>query len=53
MCQTLTLNILKIADKITVDNFKQKKTGEHDSSLESKPEIKASTPNEVYFEEQV
>lgn len=46
-------NDFDIADKITVNNFKQKKTGEHDSSLESKPEIKAPTPNEVYFEEQV
>lgn len=46
-------NDFDIGDKITVDNFKQKKTGEHDSSLESKPEIKAPTPNEVYFEEQV
>ena len=46
-------NDFDIADKITVDNFKQKKTGESESSLESKPEIKAPTPNEVYFEEQV
>ena len=38
---------------IAVENFKQKKTGEHDSSIESKPEIKAPAPNEVYFEEQV
>lgn len=46
-------NDFDIADKITVENFKQKKTGEHDSSIESKPEIKAPAPNEVYFEEQV
>ena len=46
-------NDFDIADKITVDNFKQKKTGEHDSNLESKPEIKAPKPNEVYFEEQI
>ena len=46
-------NDFDIADKITVENFKQKKTGEYDSSIESKPEIKAPTPNEVYFEEQV
>lgn len=46
-------NDFDIADKITVENFKQKKTGKHDSSIESKPEIKAPAPNEVYFEEQV
>lgn len=46
-------NDFDIADKITVVNFKQEKTGEHDSSLEAKPEIKAPKPNEIYFEEKI
>ena len=46
-------NDFDIADKITVDNFKQKKTGEPGCNLESKPEINSPKPNEVYFEEQI
>lgn len=46
-------NDFDIADKITVVNFKQEKIGEHNSSLEAKPEIKAPKPNEIYFEEKI
>ncbi len=45
-------NDFDIADKITASNFRQKKTGEKTSELESKPEVALPTPNEVYFDEQ-
>lgn len=46
-------NDFDIADKITVSNFVQEKTGVHGREIESKPEIKAPKPNEVHFEEQI
>ena len=44
-------NDFDIADKITASNFKQKKTGEETSEIESKPEVNLPKPNEVYFDE--
>lgn len=44
-------NDFDIADKITASNFKQKKTGEETSDIESKPEVSLPKPNEVYFDE--
>lgn len=46
-------NDFDIADKISVSNFKQKKTGTHGTEIESKPEIKAPKPVEVSFDEQI
>lgn len=44
-------NDFDIADKITASNFKQKKTGEETTPIESKPEVNLPKPNEVYFDE--
>ena len=44
-------NDFDIADKITASNFRQKKTGEQTSEIESKPEVSLPKPNEVYFDE--
>lgn len=46
-------NDFDIADKITATNFKQVKTGEHSSEIESDPLINSPKPNEVRFEEAV
>lgn len=46
-------NDFDIADKITASNYKQKKTGEETSPIESKPEVNLPKPNEVYFDEVV
>lgn len=46
-------NDFDIADKITASNFRQRKTGEQTSEIESKPEVALPTPNEVYFDEKV
>ena len=40
-----------IADKITASNFRQKKTGDQTSEIESQPEVNLPKPNEVYFDE--
>lgn len=44
-------NDFDIADKITASNFRQTKTGDKTSPIESKPEVRLPTPNEVYFDE--
>lgn len=44
-------NDFDIADKITISNFRQKKTGEKTSEIESKPEVSLPKPNEVFFDE--
>ena len=46
-------NDFDIADKITVSNFRQKKTGENTHEIESKPEVSLPTPNEVFMDEAV
>lgn len=44
-------NDFDVADKITASNFRQTKTGDKTSPIESKPEVSLPTPNEVYFDE--
>ena len=44
-------NDFDIADKITASNFRQKKTGDQTSEIESQPEVNLPKPNEVYFDE--
>ena len=44
-------NDFDIADKITASNFRQKKTGDQTSEIESKPEVNLPKPYEVYFDE--
>lgn len=46
-------NDFDIADKITASNFKQKKTGEETSEIESKPEIALPTANSIMMDEKV
>lgn len=46
-------NDFDIADKITASNFKQKKTGEDTSEIESKPEIALPTANSIMMDEKV
>ncbi|MGL6177918.1 MAG: type I restriction endonuclease subunit R [Tannerellaceae bacterium] len=46
-------NDFDIADKITASNFKQKKTGEETSDIESKPEIALPTANSIMMDEKV
>lgn len=46
-------NDFDIADKITTSNFKQKKTGEETSEIESKPEIALPTANSIMMDEKV
>lgn len=46
-------NDFDIADKITASNFKQKKTGEGTSHIESKPEIALPTANSIIMDEKV
>lgn len=46
-------NDFDIADKITASNFRQRKTGEQKTEIESKPEISLPKPNEVFFDEAV
>jgi hypothetical protein len=46
-------NDFDVADKITASNFKQKKTGEATSDIESKAEIALPKPKGIYFDEKV
>lgn len=46
-------NDFDIADKITASNFKQKKTSEDTSDIESKPEIALPTANSIMMDEKV
>lgn len=46
-------NDFDIADKITASNFKQKKTGEETSDIESNPEVALPTADFVFMDEKV
>ena len=46
-------NDFDIADKITASDFKQKKTGDETSPIESKPGVDLPKPNEVFFDEAI